>query len=296
MSGVPSFAMPAGACDCHVHFYGDPREYPPRLDAGLAPQHGSAGDYRKAMQRVGLDRVVAVQSILYGYDNRCMLDGMAQIGTGGARGIAVVSPLVADDELRTLDDRGVRGARAFMLPGGVLEWSELAPLARRIAPLGWHMQVQMDGRDLSERAELLTALACPVVIDHVGKFLEPVLPDHPAFRTLLRLLDTGRFWVKLSAPYETSRVGPPRYDDVSRLASALVRHTPERMLWASNWPHPGREQKPDEGALLDLLLDWAPDPAVRDRILADNPAALYGFVRASETPTAGTAATLRACP
>ena len=228
------------------------------------------------MQRLGLDRVVAVQSILYGFDNRCMLDGMAQIGDR-ARGIAVVSARSPDRDLRMLDDHGVRGARAFMLPGGVISWDELAPLALRIAPLGWHMQVQLDGRELPQRAELLAALPCPVVIDHVGKFLEPVAPQHPSFQTLLRLLDTDRVWVKLSGPYETSRTGPPRYEDVSVLASALARYAPERMVWASNWPHPGREPKPDEAALLDLLIDWSADPGVRKRILVDNPAVLYGF-------------------
>jgi D-galactarolactone isomerase len=220
-----------------------------------------------------------VQSILYGFDNRCMLDGMMQIGAG-ARGIAGVSSRAAAAALRMLDERGVRGARAFMLPGGVFGWDELAPLAPRVADFGWHVQVQMDGRELPSRAGFLAALPCPVVIDHVGKFLDPVEPAHPSFQALLRLLDTGRCWVKLSAPYETSRTGPPRFEDVSRLAAALVRHAPERLLWASNWPHPGREPKPDDAALLDLMLDWSADPDVRNRILVDNPAILYGFAGA----------------
>ena len=85
--------------------------------------------------------------------------------------------------------------------------------------------------------------------------------------------------MKLSAPYETSRTGAPGYEDVSRLAKALVRHAPERMLWASNWPHPSAppDAVPDDAELLDLLLDWAPDDATRRKILVDNPAALYGF-------------------
>ncbi|CAG0988895.1 partial 2-pyrone-4,6-dicarbaxylate hydrolase, partial [Gammaproteobacteria bacterium] len=213
MSTGSRLELPAGACDCHVHFYGDPRTHPPRLDAGLAPQRGGAGDYRTVMQRLGLERVVAVQSILYGFDNSCMVDGMMQIGAG-ARGVAVVSASTPPAELRRLDDRGVRGARAFMLPGGAFGWDELAPLAKRVAELGWHVQVQLDGCELPRRAEMLGSLPCTVVIDHVGKFLEPVEPAHPAFHALLRLIDTGRTWVKLSAPYESSRMGPPRYEDV----------------------------------------------------------------------------------
>jgi D-galactarolactone isomerase len=116
-----------------------------------------------------------------------------------------------------------------------------------------------------------------VVIDHNGKFLEPVAPEHPAFRTLLRLLDSGRFSVKLSAPYETSKVGPPLYEDVSVLARALAASHPERCVWASNWPHPNRPENPSSAAMLDLLLDWAGDDVTRRKILVDNPARIYGY-------------------
>lgn len=115
------------------------------------------------------------------------------------------------------------------------------------------------------------------MIDHVGKFLEPVPLDHDAFRSLLRLIDTGRVFLKLSAPYEVSKAGPPTYEDVGRLAKACVAAAPERMLWASNWPHPSVPEKPDDAVLLDLLLDWAPDEATRRQILVDTPAKLYGF-------------------
>ena len=116
------------------------------------------------------------------------------------------------------------------------------------------------------------------MVDHVGKFLEPVSVDHPSFAVLLRLLESGHTWIKLSAPYETSRVGPPHFDDVGRLAKRLVETAPERMRWASNWPHPSaQDDRPDDVLLLDLLLDWAGDEATRRRVLVDNPAELYGF-------------------
>jgi D-galactarolactone isomerase len=151
-------------------------------------------------------------------------------------------------------------------------------LAARVHAFGWHVQLQLDGRKLADREATIRALPGRFVIDHVGKFLEPVGVDHPGFLALLRFLDTGRCWVKLSAPYETSKVGPPTYADVAVLAKALVSHAPERMLWASNWPHPSeRAHPPDDALLLDLLLDWAPDAATRRRILVDNPAPLYGF-------------------
>src|SRR5258706_133533 len=104
-------------------------------------------------------------------------------------------------------------------------------------------------------------------------------PSHPSFKSLLKLVDTGRCWVKLSAAYEVSKSGPPKYEDVGALAKALVKAAPERMLWASNWPHPTapKNAMPDDANLLDLLLEWAPDERVRRRILVDNPAELYGF-------------------
>jgi D-galactarolactone isomerase len=146
-----------------------------------------------------------------------------------------------------------------------------------VKPFGWHLQLQCDGRLLPEHEAELSSLDAQLVIDHTGKFLEPVTSDDPAFLCLQRLVDKGAY-VKLSAPYETSKVGPPYYEDVGVLAKALVRQAPERMLWATNWPHPGQpEPKPDEAMLLDYLLDWAPSPDDQKLILVDNPARLYGF-------------------
>jgi D-galactarolactone isomerase len=152
-------------------------------------------------------------------------------------------------------------------------------MASRIAPLGWHIQFQMDGRHLHEREGLLSDLASPIVIEHIGKFLEPVGTDHPGFVSLLRLVERGRCWVKLSGAYMLSRTGPPLYEDIGALAKALVRHAPERLVWATNWPHPLAPGGvlPDDAALLDVLLDWAPVEQVRRRILVSNPATLYGF-------------------
>jgi D-galactarolactone isomerase len=150
-------------------------------------------------------------------------------------------------------------------------------LAARVQPFGWHSIVQFDGREFPEHVEQIRRLPGRFIIDHVGKFLEPVPPTHPAFKAMLGLLDTGRCWVKLSAPYEVSKTGGPRYEDVGALAKELVRAAPERMLWASNWPHPSvpKEKRPDDADLLDLLLEWAPDDATRRKILVENAAALY---------------------
>jgi D-galactarolactone isomerase len=166
-----------------------------------------------------------------------------------------------------------------MLPGGALSWDQLHPMAERVSAFGWHVQLQLDGRELPEREESLKKLKGTLVIDHVGKFLEPVPVDHPAFTVLRRLVDNGRTWVKLSAPYEVSKSGPPFFDDVGALAKILARQAPERVVWATNWPHPMKHgaDKPDDAMLLDMLLDWVPDEAARRKVLVDNPARLYGY-------------------
>lgn len=272
----PRLTAPPGACDTHMHVYDDRFELAPT--ATFRPPHAPTADYLAMRSRIGIARTVVVQPTGYGFDNACTLEAMAAMG-GSARGIAVVPPDVKDAELERLTKAGMRGIRYFMLPGGVLPWESLDAMAAKVGALGWHVQLQLDGRQLPEREAALKRLTGTLVIDHNGKFLEPVAVGDPAFKCLLRLLANGRTWVKLSAPYETSKKGPPLYPDVGALAKALVKAAPERCVWASNWPHPSvpRDKCPDDADLLDLLLDWAPDETTRNKILVDNPAKLYGF-------------------
>jgi D-galactarolactone isomerase len=271
----PKLAAPAGSCDCHMHIYED--RFPLAPTATFKPPNAPPSAYRDIQRNLGITRAIVVQPTGYGFDNRCTLEGMAALGSG-ARGVAVVSPDVADAELRRLTDAGIRGVRFHMQPGGVLPWDALEGLAAKVEPFGWHVQLQLDGRELPQHEARLKKLPCALVVDHVGKFGQPgTTPEHAGFKTLLRLLDTGDCWVKLSAPYETSKVGAPRYDDVAALARALAKANPERCLWASNWPHPNQKIVPSTAAMLDLLLDWIDDGATRTRVLVDNPAELYGF-------------------
>ena len=268
---------PAHACDCHMHVYED--RFPLVPQAVFKPPHAPLADYRAMQRALGLSRAVLVQPNGYGYDNRCMLAALAELGDS-ARAVAIVPIDVPDAELDRLTRAGVRGVRYHLLPGGMLPWESLEPMAARVAAFGWHVQLQLDGRELPRYESALSRLPVPLVIDHNGKFLEPVAVVHPGFQSLLRLLEGGNTWVKLSAPYETSKVGAPRYEDVGVLAKALVNARPDRCLWATNWPHPGRSSPPDTAALLDLLWEWAPDDATRRRILVDNPARLYGLLGA----------------
>jgi D-galactarolactone isomerase len=271
----PALKAPPGACDTHLHFY-DPK-YTLAKTAASAPPAGTPALYKQMQARLGLQRLVVVQPSAYGTDNRCTLEAIASFD-GNARGIAVVDEAVTDAELERLTKAGIRGVRFLMFPGGALGWDKLETIAARVQAFGWHVILQFDGIQWPDRIAQVRRVPGNLVIDHVGKFLTLVKPDHPAFKTLLTLLENGRTWYKLSAPYETSKLGPPGFEDLGLLGRALVAAAPERGLWASNWPHPSeKDHPPDDAMLLDMLLHWVPDEAIRHKILVDNPAALYGF-------------------
>jgi D-galactarolactone isomerase len=259
-----------------MHFFAS--RYPLAANARRAEPEATVADYRALQARLGLQRVVVVQPTTYGKDNRCALDAIAGLGAD-ARGIAVIGADTNDAQLAALHAGGIRGVRFRMNDKPELPWEMLEVIAARIAPLGWHIQFQMDGRQLHTEEARLAGLPCPLVIEHGGKFLEPVDTAHPGFRALARLLDNGRTWVKISGAYMTSKTGAPDYADVAVVQRALTAHAPERCVWATNWPHPlsGGGAMPDDAAMLDLLFEWAGSAAIASRILADNPAALYGF-------------------
>ena len=266
---------PPGTTDTHMHFYDGA--------ASAAPGTPNPGKftvpmYQELQRRLGMSRVVVVQPNAYRDDNRVTLESMKAIGKN-AKGVAVVKPGVAEAELERMTKAGICAVRIMTLHGGMLGFDVMDALMAQVHPFGWHANIQLDGRELPKYEAQIKRLPGKFVIDHTGKFLEPVAPEHETFKSLLRLVDTGRCWVKLSAPYETSKTGAPKYEDVGKLAKALVKKAPERMLWASNWPHPSvpKEKRPADEDLLDLLLDWAPVEATRRKILVDNPAELYGF-------------------
>jgi D-galactarolactone isomerase len=267
--------FPTGSCDTHMHFYD--HRFPVAPSAHLRPPDATVADYRAVQNELGLHRVVVVQPSAYGLDNSCQLAAVAKLGDN-ARLVAVVDDQVTDAELARLTSSGARGARFFMLPGGAVRWDIMPTVAQRIAPFDWHIQLQMNGRFLYQRTDELAALPVPIVIDHVGRFMPSVAVGDVQFDALLRLIDTGTCWVKLSAPYETELDPSHRYEAVASLVEALVRHAPQRLLWATNWPHPGQLDPPGLQDLHRLLLDWIPNERTRRQILVDNPAEFYGFI------------------
>jgi predicted TIM-barrel fold metal-dependent hydrolase len=228
------------------------------------------------LSALGLDRAVIVQPSVYGTDNRCTYDAVAASG-GRWRGIAVVGPSTNTHELRRLHDEGFRGVRINLLFKGGLAMEILEQVARLIAPLGWHLQLLIDGRDLPELAPRLRRLPVHFVIDHMGHMPAKLGLAHPGFTALFALAREGNCWVKLSGAYRIS-AQPYPYEDVAPIAKALVEAAPERMVWGSDWPHPSFQgAMPVDATLLDLLASWVPESRTRQRILTTNPAELYDF-------------------
>src|SRR5271156_3571410 len=257
----PKLKAPPNACDCHMHIY-DSR-FPVAPTAKLRPGNATVDDYRRLQKRLGTTRNVVVTPSTYGTDNSCTLDAMAKLGAR-ARGVAVVDTSVTDAELKRLNDLGVRGIRFNLVQSGATTVDMIEPLSKRVNDLGWHVQIHMLGGQIVEIADLLQRLPSPIVFDHRARIPEPAGLDHPAFALVLKLIEKGRTWVKLSGAYMDGKVGPPAYADVSKVAKAYVKASPERMVWGSDWPHPTEkaDAKPDDAILFDLLPNWAPDETV----------------------------------
>jgi predicted TIM-barrel fold metal-dependent hydrolase len=265
--------MPVGATDCHHHIF-DPRFPRPNGRKGV---WGTVADYRLLRRRLGLSRSIVISPGSYEFDNSCLVDALDQLG-GTSRGVAAVKLDVSDAELDRLHGHGVRGIRLYLIGDTPTAPSQFAAYAARIARLNWHIQVVANSGDALVAAQsAFLELSCPLVIDHFGHVNQPEGVRHPSMNVLRRLLDRGRAYVKLSAPYISSRVGAPTYADIDPVAIELVRAAPERMLWGTDWPHPTvtTEPKPDDAAMLDRLALWAPEAALRRRILVDNPSRLY---------------------
>ncbi len=261
----------SGICDTHMHVYGLAERFP----ADSLEPEAAFEDYMALRGRLGISRTVYVQPSGYGRNHGCLLDALAR-DHANARGIAIVGIEATKAGLRELDDAGVRGVRFHSLAEGCLPMSELEPVARHIADLGWHVIVQTAGDELPDLEARLSNLPCDVVIDHFGRMPVGADIDYPAFRSLLRLLGHSHCWLKLSAPYyispdfETAGIGPERVAKFREVAA-------DRLLWGSNWPHPslGPGEKPDDEVLMALVRSWC--GVDWPMIAADNPARLYGF-------------------
>lgn len=271
----PQFNAPANTCDAHIHIY-DAR-FP--CSQGMV-DNATVAHYRQMQQRLGTTRTVIVNPRASGTDNRVTLDAIAQLGIKNARGVAVVTPAITDAELHAMHDGGMRGIRftLYTPENAPTTFEMVEPLAQRVHQLGWHVQLHWTADQIVAHAALLQRLPCTIVLDHLARIPQPAGLNHPAVTVVRKLLDTGRTWIKLSGAYLDSKLGSADgYADTDAIARAWIKAAPERMVWGSDWPHPTETHKPDDAGLMDLLLRWSDSEAVQQRILADNPAALYGF-------------------
>jgi D-galactarolactone isomerase len=238
-------------------------------------------DYRLWQKRIGTSRTIVVQPRNFELDNAATLYGVGQLGPN-ARGVVVVDTSITDAELKRMTDAGVRGTRFSLAdPSMPLKIDMIEPLAKRVADFGWHIDFHATGDQVVELAEVFRRLPTQMVFDHMGQPPLPAGMNHPSHPILLRLLEGGRTWVKLSSPGSNSVLGPPTYADATKMAQSFVKAAPERLVWASDWPHPCSplDRKPNDAQIFDLMLEWAPNEAMRNRILVDNPATLYGFAK-----------------
>jgi predicted TIM-barrel fold metal-dependent hydrolase len=289
----PGFIVPPGACDCHTHVFGPAARFgfnPQRL---YTPGDALVEDLFAHQLALGLDRVVIVQPSTYGTDNSATLWGMRALGPKRARGVAVIGPETSDAALAEMRTAGIRGVRLNLQTAGqndpVAARAMLAEAAARVGPLGWHIQVFTNLAMIEALAADFAALGLPVVIDHMGASRAELGLGQPGFAALVKLIGDGHAHVKLSAPHRISSL--PGYPDVAPIARALIAANPARMLWGSDWPHPGGSARgqtdlatiepfhgEDDGLGLARLAGWADhEQALLQAILVDNPARLYGF-------------------
>jgi len=273
----PKLLLPPGSCDCHAHVFGPMARFPYSTPRSYTPPDSPLAEYLAMHDTLGVERGVLVQPSVYGTDNDAMMEAL-HAHPDRLRGVAVVEPTISEAQLKALHEGGVRGVRVNVLFKGGVPISAARPLAERIAPYGWHVQFLIDVSNHPTLDEELAGFPTPVVIDHMGHCDVAKTATDPGFAALLRLLDGGRCWVKLSGPYRiTARPAVP-FDDVTQVARTLVARRPDRMVWGTDWPHPSiKTDMPNDGDLVEMLADWVPDAATRQRILVDNPAALYDF-------------------
>ncbi len=286
------FEAPAHACDCHTHIFGDPARFPLFAGRVYTPEPASPEEMAALHRALHIQRVVIVTPSVYGTDNSATLYGMKARGAT-ARGVAVIDDRTSESELDSMERAGMRGIRLNLATTGqndpALARRRFEDAVSRLKKRQWHIQMYTSLAVISSIRDLVAAAPMPVVFDHFGGADAALGVEQPGFGDLVELIRSGKAYVKLSGAYRASKLGPD-YPDVTALAKALIAANPDRVIWGSDWPHPGTtaaggrpktEVTPllqiDDARLLNQLAVWAPDTAMRKKILVENPARLYRF-------------------
>lgn len=283
-----NFDVPRGACDCHVHVF-DPARFPYFSGRVYTPPEATAEDLLALQKQLHFDRVVIVQPSVYGVDNACTLDAMKKLGPARARGVAVIDKTTSQGQLDDLAAAGMGGVRLNFETAGDTNPDNarrrVVETAEQLRGRNWHIQFNAALPLVAALKDELAAVPMPVVIDHFARAKAKEGVNQPGLDVLLALVKSGKAYVKLSATYRISDQAP-HYPDAPPIAQAFINANPDRMVWGSNWPHPGRGKTredlapphpSDDGAQINQLPTWVSDPAIQKKILVDNPARLYGF-------------------
>lgn len=277
---IPKSPFPAGACDTHAHICGPEAIVPYDPARIYTPPDALLPAYEHMLRILGVERMVLVQPSIYGEDNSVMLRAMEETSLP-ARGVAVVPMTIGQAELEELHRAGIRGVRFNLVdvknPTAGLPLAELSAFAKRIKPLGWHVEFLVHVDDYPEFGTLFRDFPTEIVVGHYGYFRPGCGLNHPGFQGLLELAESGRCWVKLTGPYRIAAEELP-YADVDPFAQALISRASHRLLWGSDWPHVMMKKiMPDDGQLADVFARYTMDAALRQQILVDNPLELYDF-------------------
>ena len=281
----PRFKLPPGAVDAHCHVFGPGAQFPYAPERKYTPCDASRDQLFALRDHLGFDRNVIVQATCHGSDNRALVDALEH-SKEKARGVATVRRDVSDRQLQDLHEAGVRGTR-FNFVKRLVDFTpkdELMEIARRIAPLGWHVVIYFEAVDLPELWDFFTSLPATVVVDHMGRpdVAKPV--DGAEFALFVKMMrEHPNIWSKVSCPERLSVTGPKALDgernayrDVVPFARRLVESFPDRVLWGTDWPHPNlKDHMPDDGLLVDFISHIATTPELQRKLLVDNPARLY---------------------
>jgi len=286
-----TFDVPAGACDCHTHIHGDPARFPFFAGRTYTPEMALPEEMAALHKALHMQRVVIVTPSVYGTDNAATLYGMQARGAD-ARGVAVIDDQTPDSALEAMGQAGVRGIRLNLATAGISDPTvarqRFQAAAERMQRRQWHVQLNTNLAIIAALKDLVAVSPVPVVFDHFGGAKAELGLQQPGFADLAELVRSGKTYVKISAGYRVSTLAPD-YADVAPFAQALITANVDRVVWGTDWPHPTGTppgSKPtdvtpllqiDDGRLLNQLPVWAPDPAIRQKILVDNPARLYGF-------------------
>jgi predicted TIM-barrel fold metal-dependent hydrolase len=277
---TPELKAPPGACDTHCHIFGPPDRFPFSEKRRYTPPTAPVEHYLQMLDVIGVERGVIVQPNAHGTDNRVSLDAIVR-GNGRLRGVGRIDDDTTDEDLADMDAGGIRGIRFEFVRGreGSSDLKLFERMIERVRPLGWHVELHVDPDVLIEHEAWFRALDIVCVVDHFARLHVKDGIGQPAFRLLLDLMRRDNYWTKISGADQRTDAPWP-HGDVVPFAHALVEVAPDRLMWGTNWPHSNifeMGKTSNDGRLLDLMLDFAPDEAVRNMILVDNPARLFGF-------------------